>query len=112
VFKVKIEETACIGCTKCIDVCPVDAIIGAQNQLHTVLEVYCIGCKLCLPPCPVQCISVFEVNEPKMAEVAKERIEARKTRLAKKEEIKKEADKIASLNIKASLAACLERSRA
>lgn len=51
-----IEEPLCIGCTKCIAACPVDAITGAQKQMHTVVEVLCTGCGLCLPPCPVDCI--------------------------------------------------------
>ncbi|MGR8949991.1 MAG: RnfABCDGE type electron transport complex subunit B [Gammaproteobacteria bacterium] len=53
---VRIDETACIGCTKCLPVCPVDAIIGAQKQLHIVLSDLCTGCGLCIPPCPVDCI--------------------------------------------------------
>jgi electron transport complex protein RnfB len=51
-----IEEPLCIGCTKCIQACPVDAITGAQKQMHTVIEALCTGCGLCLPPCPVDCI--------------------------------------------------------
>lgn len=51
-----IEETLCIGCTKCIAACPVDAIVGGPKLMHTVIEALCTGCELCLPPCPVDCI--------------------------------------------------------
>jgi Na+-translocating ferredoxin:NAD+ oxidoreductase subunit B len=54
----RIEEAACIGCTLCIQACPVDAIVGAAKQMHTVLEVYCTGCALCVAPCPVDCITM------------------------------------------------------
>jgi len=53
-----IDEGRCIGCTRCIDACPVDAIVGAQSLMHTVVEPWCIGCGLCLPPCPVDCIDM------------------------------------------------------
>ena len=53
-----VDESRCIGCTRCIDACPVDAIVGAQGLLHTVVEPWCIGCALCLPPCPVDCIDM------------------------------------------------------
>ena len=53
-----IDETRCIGCTLCIQACPVDAIIGAAKQMHTVLSRNCTGCELCLPPCPVDCIDM------------------------------------------------------
>jgi electron transport complex protein RnfB len=53
-----IVEAECIGCTKCIQACPVDAIIGAPKQMHTVIADLCTGCELCLPPCPVDCIEL------------------------------------------------------
>lgn len=59
---VLIDEAVCIGCTKCLPVCPVDAIIGAQKQLHIVLADVCTGCGLCIPPCPVDCISFTSNN--------------------------------------------------
>ena len=54
-----IDEQACIGCVKCITACPVDAIIGAAKQLHTIMPKVCTGCGLCVPPCPVDCISLL-----------------------------------------------------
>ena len=59
---VRIDEQICIGCTLCIQACPVDAILGAAKQMHTVIESECTGCDLCIPPCPVDCIHVFEVK--------------------------------------------------
>jgi electron transport complex protein RnfB len=53
-----IDESRCIGCTRCIDACPVDAIVGAQGLMHTVVESWCIGCGLCPPACPVDCIDM------------------------------------------------------
>ncbi len=58
-----IQEETCIGCTKCIQACPVDAIIGAAKQMHTVIADRCIGCGLCLPPCPVDCIDLIPIGE-------------------------------------------------
>ncbi len=59
----RIDETTCIGCTLCIQACPVDAIVGAAKQLHTILTQQCTGCELCLPPCPVECIHMEVVPE-------------------------------------------------
>jgi electron transport complex protein RnfB len=53
-----IDEPACIGCTKCIQACPVDAIVGAPQFMHTVIAEQCTGCELCIPPCPVDCIEM------------------------------------------------------
>ena len=56
--RVVIDEAVCIGCTKCIQACPVDAIVGANQQMHTVIASECTGCNLCIPPCPVDCIDI------------------------------------------------------
>ncbi|MEE9160434.1 MAG: RnfABCDGE type electron transport complex subunit B [Gammaproteobacteria bacterium] len=56
-----IDETLCIGCVKCIKACPVDAILGAAKQMHTVLAEECTGCELCVAPCPMECISMQAV---------------------------------------------------
>jgi len=53
-----IDEARCIGCARCLAPCPVDAIVGAQKYMHTVLVDRCTGCELCLPPCPVDCIEM------------------------------------------------------
>ena len=53
-----IREAECIGCAKCIQACPVDAIVGAPKFMHSVLADLCTGCELCLPPCPVDCIDL------------------------------------------------------
>ena len=58
-----IDEAICIGCTLCIQACPVDAILGAAKHMHTVIASECTGCELCLAPCPVDCISMEPVQE-------------------------------------------------
>lgn len=57
-----IDEAICIGCTLCIQACPVDAILGAAKQMHTVIAAECTGCDLCVPPCPVDCIDMVEIK--------------------------------------------------
>lgn len=58
-----IDEQTCIGCTLCIQACPVDAIVGAAKQMHTIIADLCTGCELCVPPCPVECISMPQITE-------------------------------------------------
>jgi len=58
-----IDEKTCIGCTLCIQACPVDAIVGAAKFMHTVITKECTGCELCLPPCPVDCIRMTQAAE-------------------------------------------------
>ncbi|MEO6155023.1 MAG: Rnf electron transport complex subunit RnfB [Thermomonas sp.] len=57
-----VVEADCIGCTKCIQACPVDAIIGASKHMHVVIEALCTGCGLCVPPCPVDCIVMLPAS--------------------------------------------------
>jgi electron transport complex protein RnfB len=58
-----IDEQKCIGCTLCIQACPVDAILGAAKHMHTVIAAECTGCELCIAPCPVDCISMEPIKE-------------------------------------------------
>jgi len=81
-----IDESRCIGCTRCIDACPVDAVIGAQSLMHTVVEPWCIGCGLCPPACPVDCIAMVAPRGPwtrPLKKAAGERARGRRKRLAK-----------------------------
>ena len=59
--RAEIDEAVCIGCRKCLEVCPVDAIVGAHRLMHSVIASECTGCELCLPPCPVDCIRLVPV---------------------------------------------------
>ena len=80
-----IEEPACIGCTKCIQACPVDAIVGAPRRMHTVIASWCTGCELCLPPCPVDCIVLEPVPALPDPGRSRERHDWRAERLARDE---------------------------
>ncbi len=89
-----IDEAWCIGCTLCIKACPVDAIVGANKLMHTVIEADCTGCELCIAPCPVDCISLESVTPGRTgwaawsegdARQARQRYEQRQARLAAQE---------------------------
>jgi electron transport complex protein RnfB len=106
----KIKEEDCIGCTKCIDACPFDAIIGATKQIHTVIAEYCTGCQLCLPPCPVSCIELLPTEQEKNAEAAKARRQMRTARLNEIEEEKRAAAQLATPdNFQQAILDCLKR---
>ncbi|PMS28155.1 electron transport complex subunit RsxB [Paraburkholderia rhynchosiae] len=90
-----IDEQLCIGCTLCMQACPVDAIVGAPKQMHTVVAELCTGCDLCVPPCPVDCISMPPVTgestgwnawSQAQADAARERHDRREARLARDRE--------------------------
>jgi electron transport complex protein RnfB len=83
-----IREAECIGCAKCIQACPVDAILGSAKQMHTVIAMECTGCELCVAPCPVDCIDMVAIPEKSVAEekqkanLARQRFQSREQRLA------------------------------
>ncbi len=84
----RIIEADCIGCTKCIQVCPVDAIVGANKLMHTVIADDCTGCERCVPACPVDCIVLepmpaAQAHDPAYADAARTHFERREARLAK-----------------------------
>lgn len=117
-FKIAvIEEEHCIGCTLCIQACPVDAIVGANKKMHTVLTDWCTGCDLCVAPCPVDCITMVTV-EPSltwtddMAQTARQRYEARQARVACAQTAQTEAVYPGPSDKQAAVAAALARARA
>jgi electron transport complex protein RnfB len=65
-----IDEDVCIGCTKCIQACPVDAIVGAAKRMHAIIAAECTGCELCIPPCPVDCIDMVVTQDQALARPA------------------------------------------
>ncbi|MDR3492341.1 MAG: RnfABCDGE type electron transport complex subunit B [Gammaproteobacteria bacterium] len=92
-----IREDECIGCTKCIQACPVDAILGAAKSMHTVIAMECTGCELCVAPCPVDCIDMLELSSHETADeqlqkanIARTRFKNRQQRLAQ-ESLKEKA---------------------
>lgn len=127
-----IREDECIGCTKCLQVCPVDAIVGAAKQMHTVIADECTGCELCVPACPVDCIDMpvaaagegqvrwppQSADDAARAARACRRYEARNSRLARERQERaarrarqrQAGDK--SAERRAEIAAAIERAKA
>lgn len=92
----RIVEADCIGCTKCIQACPVDAIVGAAKLMHTVIVDDCTGCELCVPACPVDCIvlepmPLTQVEDTAYADAARVHFQRREARLAR-EQIQREVE--------------------
>jgi len=103
-----IDESRCIGCTLCIDACPVDAIVGASQLMHTVVEPWCIGCELCVPPCPVDCIAMVPARgewNAQLKRAAGDRGRARAKRMKQARVAARVVDR------KTILAAALERKK-
>ncbi|RYF80087.1 MAG: RnfABCDGE type electron transport complex subunit B [Comamonadaceae bacterium] len=89
-----IDEAWCIGCTKCLDACPTDAILGVNKHMHTVIAAHCTGCELCLPVCPVDCIALedaapgrtgWQAWSAPQAEAARKRYATHRARLPARE---------------------------
>jgi electron transport complex protein RnfB len=115
----RIDETYCIGCTLCIDACPVDAILGGPKQMHVVLPQLCSGCELCIAPCPVDCIALHPAGrEWSVADAvaARSRHRARSARLGRDERIADRGATVPTLDAAATRAAtvatAMERARA
>lgn len=117
-----IDEAHCIGCFKCVLACPVDAIVGAAKQMHTVIPTQCSGCELCIAPCPVDCIEMQPrppalPSAKAMAPAWRQRHHARRARLEQEQQARAAARRRAapSLRDKAGaidIAAAIARSRA
>ncbi len=125
--KAVINEDLCIGCTKCILACPVDAIVGAKKLMHTIIEAECTGCELCIEPCPMDCIDMVELAQDRqLVNLTDDEFEAQKnhyrdryiifktrTEKRKSEERKvyKNIAKAADMDKKAYIAASLAKFR-
>jgi len=111
-----IDEARCIGCTLCIQACPVDAIVGAAKLMHTVVTELCSGCDLCVLPCPVDCIEMVPATgadaiwDPSRADAARERFEQRSARLEREQ--RERAERLAARTLKAKEDPDAEKKRA
>jgi electron transport complex protein RnfB len=115
-----IRETECIGCTKCIQACPVDAILGSAKQMHTIIAAECTGCGLCVPSCPVDCIDMLQAPEKNPMVPQQERtnhfrrrFHARQKRLAQENKTKKQSTSDVTLQEKRNyIQAAISRAKA
>ena len=121
-----IDEDLCIGCVKCINACPVDAIVGAAKLMHTVIKNECSGCELCIPVCPMDCISMRSIAQRSHSEQQqratqwRQRYTSRKARLAHQQQEQQQRYDRSKLNQKetarhlkqAAIQAAIARSKA
>lgn len=119
----RIIEQDCIGCTRCLQACPVDAIIGTHKMMHTVLTAECIGCELCLPPCPMDCITLEvapaaqqpsqldSLARKQLAEHYRQQHQARKARLEKRKSLFAQTIPESPEAKKAAILAAIERNK-
>jgi electron transport complex protein RnfB len=111
-----IDEARCIGCTLCIQACPVDAIVGAAKLMHTVVTELCSGCDLCVAPCPVDCIAMLPavgadaIWDQTRAHAARERLERRRSR--QERDRRERAERLAARALKAKKDPDAEKKRA
>ncbi|MEX0734513.1 MAG: RnfABCDGE type electron transport complex subunit B [Steroidobacteraceae bacterium] len=84
-----IDEPACIGCARCLEVCPTDAIVGARKRMHTVIADDCSGCELCLPACPVDCIRILAAPGLPAEPLPRPAIEARAARFRRRHDARR-----------------------
>lgn len=113
-----ISEPECIGCTKCIQVCPVDAIIGSAKKMHTVISDYCTGCEACIQACPVNCIDLQSIESQNInwvarAQAAELNTQKRNQRLEVMALQKKQERELAvkNKNIQLEIQACIQRKK-
>ncbi|HLX53688.1 MAG TPA: RnfABCDGE type electron transport complex subunit B, partial [Aquella sp.] len=96
-----IDEDICIGCTLCIKACPVDAVLGSNKMMHTIIADECTGCDLCVPVCPVDCISMIDAPYEKWPKekgvISRERFNQRNYRKVRDAKEREERLKNASL---------------
>lgn len=115
IMRAVIREAECIGCTKCIKACPVDAILGSGKLMHTVITDECTGCELCIAPCPVDCIDMIASQDNTDRKVQyRNRYQARQQRLRDNSKIETDNTKLMTkeINKKDYIRAALERVKA
>lgn len=113
---VRVIEADCIGCARCLDPCPVDAIIGAPKQMHTVIDRECTGCELCIPACPVDCIEIAPRRSDALlarerAAHSRQRFEAHQARVTKEQARQRDRRGTRAASSDASIEALLAAAR-